>query len=359
MSTQTIGVLVVDALVMVSCLIGCGNSIDTGLDRKDCGPHGECLPGWTCSDDHICVRPSRPQGSEQSRPISSGRGVDAGGQDDAGSPMTCENGLACDGRCVDSMSDIDNCGACGLRCLSANAAGVACRDGACVLACKEGFARCKDGCYRLSDDIRHCGGCGRSCPPLEGWTVECAAGTCQRSCTEGLVECGGACVNLDDDPNNCGECGLACEKLAGASTVCSHGTCVRRCDQGLTDCGGACVDTKADPVNCGTCGTVCPVDIRRSVPTCADGTCNKACQAPYVACEKECVPEELAKMASIFMSCTTLAARQDRSECQGMGYNGAICGGVCVDTLTDAKNCGWCGLSCGSATCVNGFCWGF
>lgn len=358
MLVETIGPFLVVVGVVIASVNGCSASLDTRLDRKECGPHGECLRGWTCSEDRICVRASRGQTSQQARPDAGTAAFDAGGPDDAGEPISCEAGLACGGACVDSTRDLENCGACGVRCASSNAAAAVCRAGLCELTCDPGFTQCKDGCHRLSDEVQHCGSCDQRCPPLAGGTVKCAAGKCQRSCPAGLTECGGVCVKLESDPGHCGACGHACEKIAGGTSVCNNGACAAECDEKLTECSGACIDPQSDPSNCGACGTVCTSDVHRSVPICKEGTCDTACQPPNVACEKECVPEELAKMANLFTNCTTLAGRQDRSECQGVGSNLTSCDGMCVDTSTDEKNCGWCGRVCSFSSCINGVCWG-
>ena len=88
------------------------------------------------------------------------------------------------GTCVDLLSDLDNCGACGSVCASGLVA-VTCQDGECV----------RD----LDTD----------CPP-------------------GLEFCGPVigCVDLQSDMDNCGACGSVCESGLVAVT-CSWGECVR------------------------------------------------------------------------------------------------------------------------------------
>ena len=105
----------------------------------------------------------------------------------------CVFGLTlCAGRCIEVLSDPNNCGACANR-------------------CPDGRSCCNGTCSTLQESP-NCGACGTVCP----------AGT---SC------CGGTCVNLQD-PANCGSCGNACRP----GQFCQGGACVDRC----TDDGQVC-----------------------------------------------------------------------------------------------------------------------
>lgn len=95
--------------------------------------------------------------------------------------VRCRGGLlACGGQCVDSSSDLTNCGACGNTCSANRASSMACIAGACsVTACTPGFGNCDgnafNGCERdLSANANHCGACGRACPS----GVACTQGMC-------------------------------------------------------------------------------------------------------------------------------------------------------------------------------------
>jgi len=119
-------------------------------------------------------------------------------------------------------------------------------------------------------------------------------------CGEGHLCCGGVCGFVGSDPKNCGTCG----------NVCSGGCCQ-----------GTCVDTSSDPNNCGSCGKVCPAAQPGFVSACSAGTCfferQQACSS-------------------------------------GLAY----CNGACVDTSSDANNCGLCGNVCPAdhPLCSGGIC---
>ncbi|MGZ3455968.1 MAG: hypothetical protein ACXVEF_40555 [Polyangiales bacterium] len=67
-------------------------------------------------------------------------------------------------------------------------------------------------CVNTMTDRDNCGGCGMSCPP----TQSCIAGSCD--CASGLALCGGVCVDTSSDPLHCGGCGKTC-------SVCIAGEC--------------------------------------------------------------------------------------------------------------------------------------
>jgi hypothetical protein len=97
------------------------------------------------------------------------------------------------------------------------------------------------------------------------------------------------------------------------------------CSLPYQDCNGSpadgCeTDITIDEKNCGTCGNACPTPQNAS-PTCFVGTCG------FFAC----VPHF--------------------GDCDGQPQNGCE-----QDLLADAKNCGACGLVCGSGVCRNGGC---
>ncbi len=141
-------------------------------------------------------------------------------------------------------------------------------------------------------------------------------------CSAGQACCGSACTDLTADPANCGACGAAC----AANEVCSDGSC--ECAPGYGDCGdGVCRDPQTDQHFCG-CYTDCG-----DCYICQDGSCtpNKTCPTGMV---------------------------QDPTSCECVCSSDTTeCGGQCIDTSTDAANCGGCGTACGQGeTCSGGSC---
>lgn len=153
----------------------------------------------------------------------------------------CAPGYAeCGGRCVDTTTDVDNCGACaapcapGVACIgavcggardgsldgNADGAGDGSNDGGDLDgAAGDGGDECGPPPYTTPDS---CGACGVVCVPPNGRCLRNMAGmyVCSPNCAAPLSECNNICVDLDNDPLNCGACGKFCP-----SNVCQLGMC--------------------------------------------------------------------------------------------------------------------------------------
>jgi DNA-binding beta-propeller fold protein YncE len=129
--------------------------------------------------------------------------------------------------------------------------------------CPQGQAVCDNACTSILTDVTNCGACGVSC----GFGGACSTGQC--TCAAGLATCGGSCVDLASDPAHCGSCGQAC---AGAGPFCSTSagatSCAATCSAGQTACDHACVDLASDRFHCGACGRFCGSNER-----CIDAEC--------------------------------------------------------------------------------------
>jgi endo-1,4-beta-D-glucanase Y len=169
---------------------------------------------------------------------------------------------SCNGTCVDTTSDNDNCGACGKSCGN----GQLCQGGSCQ--CQDALTTCGSACVTTGSDPNHCGGCNTKCSAGQ----VCSLSVCGTTCAAGLANCSGACVFLmGSDPANCGTCGKAC----GQGQSCTMGVC--GCPVGSSLCGNTCVNTSTSTTNCGTCGKVCG-----GTQVCTLGNC--VCPAGQVPC---------------------------------------------------------------------------
>ena len=90
---------------------------------------------------------------------------------------------------------------------------------------------CGDACVDTKTDVYDCGGCGQTC--IVGQS--CVAGKCTgaapsspKNCSDpSLVDCGdGVCSDLVSDAQNCGGCGIDCGGGACTNGVCTTGSCV-------------------------------------------------------------------------------------------------------------------------------------
>jgi hypothetical protein len=81
--------------------------------------------------------------------------------------------------------------------------------------CPSGQSLCNGVCMDTTNDENNCGFCGNVC----SGQIPCIAGTCQ--CPFGYTPCNGVCKDLSADNQNCGSCGVVC---TGGET-CKAGDC--------------------------------------------------------------------------------------------------------------------------------------
>ena len=167
----------------------------------------------------------------------------------------CANGDT-GGTCVDTASDMSNCGACGNACTDP---GQICVLGAC--ACPTGQKDCNGTCTDTETDTNNCGACGNGCA-----SALCASGKCV--CADKKTMCDSGCVDVTSDDSNCGACGHACPD--GSSCTNSSCECT---DTTLSMCDGACVSLTTDANNCGLCGSVCGYVDDSGHANCLAGQC--------------------------------------------------------------------------------------
>ncbi|MFO0650463.1 MAG: hypothetical protein U0326_29845 [Polyangiales bacterium] len=170
--------------------------------------------------------------------------------------------IDCSGTCRDTTTDVNNCGACGVRCAS----GQVCSAGVCTVSCVSGTTNCTGVCRDLTTDNNNCGATAARAPRIR----ICSGSTCAVSCLAGTVNCSGVCRDLLTDNNNCGVCGRGC----ASGQVCSAGVCTVSCVSGTTNCTGVCRDLTTDNNNCGACGRACA-----SGQVCSAGVCTVSCGA--------------------------------------------------------------------------------
>lgn len=245
----------------------------------------------------------------------------------------------CAGSYTNVNTDPAHCGACNHACSYANA-GSSCVNGSCVMGnCNSGFANCDantaNGCeINLNTNASNCGACGNVCN-LPNAAAACAAGNCVvGTCFFGFSNCDGimanGCeVNIVTDNSNCGVCGNVCS-FANATSACVNAACsLVACNSGFGNCDGnpsnGCeINLNTSVNNCGSCGNVC--NLANATASCSGGSCAVA-------------------------SCNGGFANCDGNPANGCERN----------LMTDANNCGACGIVCqpintASNSCVGGIC---
>ena len=164
--------------------------------------------------------------------------------------------------------------------------------------------------------------------------------------TEAAVRC----------PRGKERCGGKCRAVCRGLKVRNRRTCRCECPDGMKACGSTCVGEDRCCPGEKECGGGCIAGDQCCPYThheCPDGSClekdsGACCPGSQVACpgaEGGC--------------CNALAGEECSGDgcCNTLVGGKAVCDGRCVDTDTDANNCGACGTTCrGDETCEGGAC---
>ncbi|MBI5546536.1 MAG: hypothetical protein HY901_21860 [Deltaproteobacteria bacterium] len=301
----------------------------------------------------------------------------------------CNHDLA-NGCEVDHLTDPDHCGSCGVVCPAIAHGTRACVDGICAVGtCDLGHGDCDgdlwNGCETDTEvDVANCGLCDRPCVPAAHEIAVCSAGACQAGqCAPGFADCdedleNGCEVALASDAENCGACDNACPAPPGALPACQGFNCgMGACEADRADCSGGSSDgcevlLTTDPDHCGQCGTVCP-GVAHGTRACLANVCGiGACDADFADCDGDA-----ANGCEVNLKTDALHCDACDSPCTGLSHAAPACiDGTCglgtcesgyadcsnpldgceFDTTTDPHNCGGCGVTCGSGSCVAGAC---
>jgi hypothetical protein len=281
------------------------------VDPENCGLCGKACPAGQACLAGVCTPSASCEG--KSTGVPGFRGV-----------STCvlpsgQEGLCCDGRCVDIEADNDNCTSCNLTCPVGSACGVV-PSAPSEVACLDAGAPV--GC-----------GAANPCPPGFGCATYVAdvfnsLGLCAPASCSGIAD------------------GVTC--FLPTSSLDNYGQC----------CSGQCVDMRADPTNCNGCRAACPAGFHCDLGCVVDGTnppqeyacgVDDACPAGT-----GCAPGPNGVAACYPTSCGGLS---DGDVCAvGPNVPGTCCGGRCTSVTEDPANCGQCKNDCGGALCLGGAC---
>jgi hypothetical protein len=262
------------------CVSGtCGTANGTS-----CTSNSSCQSGF-CSSGVCAVNPciGQPAGTTCGSTSCSGKSCTVFQCDGSGvcqqSTTSCAGGglEVCGTACVDTSKDVNNCGACGTVC-SSNHDTPSCVSGACsVASCAAGYANCNgsaaDGCeVNTQSDANNCGGCGIAC--TTGQT--CNSGACVST----QLPAGSACTaNTQCLSDVCGVagtgtcCTTACAtgSVCGANACSATGACVYAPSGTTCDLGGTCNGAGT----CQACTSGCGIGVACTSDTnCASNACS-------------------------------------------------------------------------------------
>lgn len=306
---------------------------------------------------------------------------------------TCGNGCPagqtpCDASCVDTQTDVANCGACGAACALPHASAMQCSGGQCgVVRCDAGYADCdgvaSNGCETALGTDENCAGCRMPCaaptPSCNPMTLRC-----ESNCIAPARECPGfaGCIDIQTNENHCGGCGIRCN-LPNAVGRCVGGQCqIASCAQGFQNCdgmiGNGCErNVTADPNNCGACRRQC--NFPQAMAVCrasacvitgcspgfanCDGLPNNGCESSLGtvdhcgSCNNNCSSVANATPRCSSGSCGIMGVcNAPFANCDGNESNGCE-----TNPNTSVDHCGGCGQTCTpgnvmSRSCVGGMC---
>jgi hypothetical protein len=339
----------------------------------NCGPSGNsfaCVSGCPASAPTLCGTSCANLASDNAHCGMCAIAC-AGGRTCQSSTCACVAPQTdCSGNCYSTQSDATHCGAACTNCPVPQNGLATCTMGQCGMSCNAGFDACggTTPCqYDTNGDPAHCGPNCVACAAPPHSMATCTMGGCGYVCSDAFSTCGGttACAyDTNNDPTHCGANCTNCPVPSNGSATCTMGQCGMSCDPGFSSCGGtaACAyDTNNDPIHCGAGCTNCPAPQNGSA-ICTAGQCGTACNAGFSACGG-----------------TTLCQYDTNSDSNHCGVNCKVCGppfvctggacgcpaseptycsgsNACIDTSSDANNCGTCGHSCQGAACSGGLC---
>ena len=391
-------------------LTNCGQiCLDLSSDDANCGACGNvCATGTHCvtptNGNPACTVICTPGQIQCADPVTGARScvdptkdrdycggcIGAGGRKcDAGNicvngtcTLSCPAGLTnCGGKCVDTTSDPNHCGAdascaggavctSGQVCTNTGPGGA----GQCVLQCPAGQNACgypawnSSTAYFAGNRVTSGGnlyqvvsdGTSSGAVAVSGTGSSITDGTVVWKFVSAAPASANQCINLQSDRNNCGACDdVTNAKACGSGQVCLGGACVVSCAAGLTQCNGTCVDTHNDPANCGGCGVSCSAP-GSGGPVCGNGACGVSCPAGETTCGGKCVDTltDPNHCGTTPTACGVVCAAGQ--VCAGGGCtltcpSGSVaCNGKCVDPLHDNGNCGADASCAGGIPCAAG-----
>ncbi len=240
---------------------------------------GACTEGEFAAGSSTCLALSL---QSVAAPGSDGGACDGGGDchADGGAPGCCDRG------CVDTASDVANCGACGVQCSNDHAT-PSCEAGACVWQCESGYAHCGSGNTGCETRLAQAGLklCDGACVPASSCCVaaDCTSPPGPAACYTAACSSAGACIyTVAPGVIACGA--TCCQSINGTCAA----DCSLACNGGFADCdsdpSNGCEQSLSTPSYCGGCFNVC--SFPGGIAACPTGSCVLAgCKPGFANCD--------------------------------------------------------------------------
>lgn len=328
------------------------------LPRRACSRDDDCADTDRCTLDErcdtaarLCVFATQPDGVACGDP--------AQGRSCRGGLCACPAArpVTCGASCVDTQSDPDHCGGCGMQC----GAGAWCDQARCT--CSQPQTWCpRGGCADLTRDPANCGTCGNVCPA----TARCEMGRCVTPCPALSHRCGDVCL-ADNLPASCGTRCTPCPTPENSRSTCEGDTADARCSficaLGFHRCDNRCAPN-GDVATCGDRCLPC-VAPANGVARCTQQQCDFTCSTGFHACSGQCADNN--SPATCGDRCAPCPTPENATATCSAGQCGYTCNAgfrMCNGACTDGTSPLGCGASCtrcvvptnGRALCTAGSC---
>ena len=277
----------------------------------------------------------------------------------------CPSGTQeCDGKCIDTKTTNEHCGACDNKCGN---------NETCTLSsckCNSGGRCGGDICKDNSNDHDHCGGKGE-CNSADvnsenyqglicGEREICENNNCKCD-TSKYAFCNGTCIDPMTDNAFCGA-DANCSKYENCNTIqgasCISGKC--ECPEGMTKMKTVindvevykCFDTQNDPTCCGgKAGDICT---NCGNMLCVNGQCKDAsCEAGTINCQNRCLNPDQYHVQQVSVQAKTCKCYKD-SDVEYCDDDDNITNGCPDQKVGDVEHCFGCGNACakGYTACI-------
>ena len=241
---------------------GCAGSLDTSLDGKECSATRQCLVGYVCSANGICVLPTETSsfgGSPAAEPRDGATPAPPAGAGGTRAPAPA-------GKTAGSTAMSSG----GMR-TSPQPTGTSTVMPPPTMTAMPPPAGPAPAPTATNPTTTP------PTPPAEPPPPAPVPPPPNDGCASDRTSCRGVCIDPKTDPSNCSSCGMTCSAPANAVAQCKDGKCTFQCNGSLKKCDDACVDghceesclpgfkicehecvnTLLDPRHCGDCGKQC------------------------------------------------------------------------------------------------------
>jgi hypothetical protein len=205
-------------LAAVIATVGCGSCDDDTSNNGNVDPNNTTADAGPTDSGTNLDADSDPADAGADTGTDTGQMGDAAQADMTTMPPTC--GIYsdfCDGECIPTNTDPDNCGGCDIVC----GAQEVCFGGRCIDSCQSGLEECDRRCVDPRSNSDNCGACGNACPAGQGCVDSNCVDAVDIDFDAATCAPGGVGIDLGDAAPEGSECAGDLAELTFRFGVCS------------------------------------------------------------------------------------------------------------------------------------------